>query len=269
MKDEALALVRDVSDPALRLNRLREYLQAFVLRSLHESEAFSRVAFVGGTALRLLFGLPRFSEDLDFSLERKDGYEPRKWLEKAKRDLSAAGFDPSLSWNDRKTVHTAWIRIAGLLQPAGLAGLPAQKLSIRLEVDTRPPKGAVLLKRIVNRHMLVALQSHDLPSLMAGKLHALLTRRFPKGRDWYDLVWYRATSPPTEPNLTLLQNALDQTEGKGARDASRWRDLAINRLASLDTAALRKDVEPFLERPREAELLTEGNLRATLAGEGS
>ena len=64
MKEEALALVRGVTDPGQALNRLREYLQVFVLRSFHESEAFRPLAFVGGTALRFLHGLPRFSEDL-------------------------------------------------------------------------------------------------------------------------------------------------------------------------------------------------------------
>ena len=69
MKDEALALVHGMSDPGQALNRLREYLQAFVLRSFHESEAFRPLAFVGGTALRFLHNLPRFSEDLDFGVE--------------------------------------------------------------------------------------------------------------------------------------------------------------------------------------------------------
>ena len=82
MKDEALALSETSPDPDRKLNLLREYLQAFVLRSLSESEAFTRLSFVGDTALRFLFGLPRFSEDLDFSLERDAGYEPTKWLDK-------------------------------------------------------------------------------------------------------------------------------------------------------------------------------------------
>ncbi|MCK5795636.1 MAG: nucleotidyl transferase AbiEii/AbiGii toxin family protein, partial [Deltaproteobacteria bacterium] len=82
MKEEALALVAAIDDPARRLNLLREYLQAFALRSLHESEAFMKIAFVGGTALRFLHGLPRFSEDLDFSLTDSQGYEPERWLRK-------------------------------------------------------------------------------------------------------------------------------------------------------------------------------------------
>jgi len=76
MRDEALSLASAVADPAQRLNVLREYLQAFVLRSLHEAEAFTALAFVGGTALRFLEALPRFSEELDFSLTDERVYRP-------------------------------------------------------------------------------------------------------------------------------------------------------------------------------------------------
>ena len=75
MKEKALLLVKDIVDPTYKLNILREYLQAFTLRSLHESKAFQCLSFVGGTSLHFLFDLPRFSEDLDFSLENPQGYD--------------------------------------------------------------------------------------------------------------------------------------------------------------------------------------------------
>ena len=90
MKDQALALALRFDDPQRRLNALREYLQAFIMRSLHESEAGRAVAFVGGTALRFLEDLPRFSEDLD-SREIADGYVTEcPGIEKLKRDLHFA-----------------------------------------------------------------------------------------------------------------------------------------------------------------------------------
>jgi predicted nucleotidyltransferase component of viral defense system len=267
MRDAALEVAREKVDPAQKLNVLREYVQASVLRSLHESEAFLCLSFVGGTALRFLFNLPRFSEDLDFSLETPAGYEPAHWMAKAKRDLVAAGFDVSASWNDRKTVHVAWFRFAGLLKQAGLSGMAAQKLSIKLEVDTRPPAGADTVTDIVNRHMIFAVRHHDLPSLMAGKIHALLVRSYPKGRDWYDGLWYRAQRPPVEPNLALLQNALDQTEGEGRYDAKKWRELIGKRLENLDATVLRDDVAPFLERPEDLQWLELAHLES-LFGKG-
>ncbi len=262
MKEEAIALVKELTDPTRKLNLLREYLQAFVLRSLHESEAFVHLSFVGGTALRFLFNLPRFSEDLDFSLETPKGYDPVKWMKKVARDLSLAGFDPAIRWNDRKTVHTAWIRIATVLNEIGLSNLSEQKLSIKLEIDTHPPAGAELKTLIVNRHMIFSLRHHDLSSLMAGKIHALITRPYPKGRDWYDLLWYSAQRPPVLPNLKLLQNALNQTQGAGKFTATEWRRDVCKRLDTLQSDTLKDDVLPFLEHPREASMLTVENLKS-------
>ena len=111
----------DEDDPGRRLNLLQEYLQALALRSLHESEAFHYLSFVNGTALRFLYSLPRFSEDLEFSLEDPGGYEGARWAQKLKRDLHLAGYDVPATWNDRKTVHMAWVRVGGLLHEAGPA----------------------------------------------------------------------------------------------------------------------------------------------------
>jgi hypothetical protein len=264
VKDEALALVRPVVDPAGKLNLLREFLQALALRSLHESEAFTKLAFVGGTALRFAYNLPRFSEDIDFSLESPDGYQPEKWLRKLKNDLALAGFDTSVSWNDKTTVHKGWVRVAGILKEAGLAAMPGQKLSIKIEIDTRPPAGAVRERTVITRHRVLALQYYDLASLMAGKVHALLTRKYPKGRDWYDLLWYRGQRPPAEPNLVQLQNALDQSQGAGKRSAANWKSDLAAAVARLSCAKLRDDVRPFLERPGETELIEIENIRAVL-----
>jgi predicted nucleotidyltransferase component of viral defense system len=264
MKEEALGLARDLPDPAQRLNLLREYLQTFALRSLHESEAFVQLSFVGGTALRLLFNLPRFSEDLYFCLDDPVGYAPVKWMEKLKRDMSLAGFDVTVRWQERETIHVAWIRVAELMNEAGLSDLKEQKLSIRLEIDTRPPPGAASLTQVVTRLLMFTVRHHDLPSLMAGKIHALCTRSYAKGRDWYDLLWYRSQRPPVEPNLVLLQNALDQTEGVGTVDGKRWPNLLLERIETLDAHKLATDVRPFLERPRDADTITVENLRTVL-----
>lgn len=265
MKEQALALVAGVADPGRALCLLREYVQAQVLRSLHESEAFRPLAFVGGTALRFLHGLPRFSEDLDFSLVTADGYDGKQWLTKVKRDLSLAGFQVEVTWNERNVVHAAWVRLAGLLREAGLAGRPEQKLAIKLEIDTRPPPGARCERRIVTRHETFLIQHHDLPSLLAGKLHAVLSRRYAKGRDLYDLLWYLSQRPAVAPNLDLLQAALAQTGAPGRQDAREWRKLVRARLRSLDVRAAAQDVQPFLESPRDAELLTVENLLGLLA----
>lgn len=119
MKDRALEAASRFDDPGRRLNALREYLQAFVMRSLHESEASRSISFVGGTALRFLENLPRFSEDLDFSQVSSGEYDPARWLRKLKRDLHLAGFDSTVRWMDRRPVQAAWIRTGSLLAEAG------------------------------------------------------------------------------------------------------------------------------------------------------
>jgi hypothetical protein len=268
VKEEAVNLARNIANPSQRLNALREYLQALALRSLHESEAFQCIAFVGGTALRFLYGLPRFSEDLDFSLDSNGGYNPEKWMSKTKRDLQLAGLDAAVTLNDRKTVHVAWIKIGELLKEVGLAAMVQQKLSIKLEIDTRPPGGAQTRNQIIERHRMFAVRCYDMPSLMAGKLHALITRQHSKGRDWYDFIWYRAQRPQPQPNLVLLQNALDQTEGRDVFESGKWEDYVRDKINKLDFNNVRKDVQPFLERQGDAELITRENLESLMKTTG-
>lgn len=264
MKEEALALIASVDDPAAKLNLLREYVQSYILRSLHELEVFSSVAFVGGTALRFLENLPRFSEDLDFSVFDAGRYEPVLWMKKLKTDLTLAGYGCALRWNDRKTVNVAWLRFDELLQRAGIAARAEQKLSIKLEIDTRPPDGAGLVRTVLRRHLTFVVCHYDLESLMAGKVHALITRPYPKGRDWFDLVWYCAHRPPIEPNLDLLHNALVQTQGPGRYEARQWRRVLRERLAELSIDELERDVRPFLERSADRLLISTQSLEAVL-----
>ncbi len=255
MKEQAVALARQRANPADRLNVLREYLQACVLRSLHESEAFTALSFLGGTALRFLFGLPRFSEDLDFSVEHPTRYHLKKWLGKLKRDLTFAGFNVSIVLNAEKTVHTGWVKIAGLLKEIGVAGRQEQNISVKIEVDTNPPRGAQLVTTVVNKYFLIALQHHDLPSLMAGKICALCARNYTKGRDFYDLFWYRAQRPPVEPNLVHLDAALQQL-ATTPWPASAWKTHVLAKVHAVDWDQIITDVAPFLENPQEKALLT-------------
>ncbi len=264
MKHTALKTIKEVSDPSNKLNLLREYVQAMVLRSLHESEAFVNLSFVGGTALRFVHDLPRFSEDLDFSLHKREGYDPEAWMKKIRTALVFQGFNATIAWNNKTTIHKAWIKVSEILKEAGLAVMREQNLSIELEIDTEPPGGAVSEKGIVNRHALLSLNYYDLPSLMAGKLHALLTRKYVKGRDWYDLLWYRSKRPPVEPNLEQLQNALDQTEGEGVCVAGQWKRILSDKLGLMDFSAMVDDVQNFLERREDGALLTRENLLSVL-----
>lgn len=144
------------------------------------------------------------------------------------------------------------MRFRGLLYEAGLSPQRDEVLTVRLEVDTNPPAGAVL----VRRHVTLRLQHHDRASLLAGKLHAILQRSYTKGRDIYDLIWYLSDRTWPAPNLFLLNAALQQTEWPGeALTVRTWREVLGCRLRVLAWDRVLADVRPFLEREEDAELL--------------
>lgn len=142
----------------------------------------------------------------------------------------------------------------------------AEIFSIKLEVDTRPPSGAILETTVLNRFTLLHLQHHDRASLFAGKLHALLERPFTKGRDLYDLVWYLSDPTQPDPNLEMLNNALVQTHWQGEElTNANWRKVVWQRVQGMDWENVAADVRPFLERASDAEFITRDNVKQLLA----
>lgn len=264
MKDYLLDLVSRVPSPVAGKNIAREYLQARILEGLQRSGGFAALAFQGGTSLRFLFSLPRFSEDLDFALEHPSaGYDLRRWLSEIRSDLNREGYAVNLKITDRRVVHAAFVGFPGLPLELGLSRRREESLSVKLEVDTRPPAGAGFAVSVVRRHAILRLQHHDRASLLAGKLHAILARPYAKGRDLYDLLWYLSDPEWPAPNLALLNNALTQTEWEGPEmTEENWRALTGRRLTALEWPRLVTDVRPFLERPSDAKLIT----RETLLG---
>ena len=253
MKDQLLQLARS-EKPVSRKNFAREYLQLYLLRLLHERGQQGSLAFVGGTALRLLHGLARFSEDLEFTAIEGQSLRAVDLFKSLKAACVAAGYGVGLKAKDTRTVASAMFRFEGLPKELGLSKDGRLALSVKLEIDMHPPAGAVCTRSLVQRFFPIALVHHDLPSLMAGKLHALLARPWPKGRDWYDLVWYLTAHKHLQPNQGMLENALVQTEDDPAW-AERWPERLREKLAELDWAKIRKDLEPFLERPADMEQL--------------
>jgi hypothetical protein len=258
MKERLKDLIRGSSSPNEARNRMRELLQAEILGSLQRSGAMVPLAFQGGTALRFLYAIRRYSEDLDFALERPEGrYDFRRYLHEVRSDLSRMGYETEVRVSDQKVVHSAFLKFAGLLAELGLSPHRNELFSIKIEVDTRPPAGATLMTTLVRRHQTLRLQHYDPASLLAGKLHALLQRPFPKGRDIYDLIWYLSDPAWPPPNLVLLNNALAQTGwSRSPLTLSDWRDAVRERLKGLAWERIVSDVRPFLESPADVELLT-------------
>jgi predicted nucleotidyltransferase component of viral defense system len=262
MKEYLFELVRSTQNPLQARNLAREYLIARILESLQHSGAMIPLAFHGGTALRFLYGIPRFSEDLDFALERPStGYDFRSYLQAIQSQFQSEGYNLQVKVNDQKTVHSAFVRFYGLPYELKFSVQSNEALSVKIEVDTRPPLGAGLEITLVRRYITLRLQHHDRPSLLAGKLHAIIQRGYAKGRDLYDLLWYLSDPNWPQPNLLLLANALAQTGWQGSLPTpENWRDLIYERLKALDWKTALNDVRPFLEKPGETDLLTLQNL---------
>jgi len=266
MKDYLAELVRTYPTPIHARNAIREYLQARILGGLQRAGAMIPLAFHGGTALRFLYATARYSEDLDFALERnKNLYDFRTYLKTIKNELEAEGYALELKANDKRTIHHAFIRFSGLLYELGLSSHQNEVLAVKIEIDTNPPTGAGLATSVVRRHLTLQLQHHDPASLLAGKLHAILQRSYIKGRDLYDLLWYLsdATWPP--PNLTLLNNALLQTgwSGKPLREDN-WRAVLRKRLQVISWERVGDDVRPFLEHGVDSGLIVRENMMSLL-----
>jgi predicted nucleotidyltransferase component of viral defense system len=268
MKAYLQQLMRPGRNDLEKLCLAREYLQARILESLQDSGAFMRWAFLGGTALRFLYNLPRFSEDLDFSLLRL-GEDPAfaPSLREIHRVFKREGYQVDVEVNKRKTVFSAWIRFPGLMYEAGLAAQPTQVFSVKLELDTNPPPGAGVATAIVRRHVAVNICHYDKASLLAGKLHAILTRTWTKGRDLYDLVWYLADRQWPAPNINLLNAALAQSGWQGTQmSLKNWRETIAEHLKNVNWKAAITDVRPFLEREQDVRLLDRDAVQQLLLG---
>lgn len=246
-----------------QVRALREIIQEVTLLGLWRARFFEHAAFYGGTCLRILHGLDRFSEDLDFSLlAPAPDFSLQRFSAALEEEVRAFGFNLRVEAVD-KAVETA-VQSAFLKANTRNELMvietderltrnipPGQVLKIKIEVDTDPPPGFATTTRFLLQPIPFAVRCYTLPSLFAGKLHALLFRRWNnrvKGRDWYDLVWYAAHNPHL--NLYHLEQRMRQT-GQWSGDARLTRiqfdELMHGAIDRLDLDQARQDVAPFVK----------------------
>ncbi len=261
MKDHLRQIIGDKQDNLLKRSAVREYLQARMLQGLQESGAFLNWVFHGGTALRFLYMIPRYSEDLDFTLVRPGATDNfQALLGSIQKMFEAENYTLAVKVKGVKTVKSAFLRFRGLLYELGVSPHRLEVISVKLEIDTNPPLGAEVTTTIVRRYVTLNLLHHDKASLLAGKLHALLNRRYTKGRDFFDLVWFLSDPSWPSPNLELLNSALKQTEWDGPEvTEENWQALLIRRLEKVNWKEVAEDVRPFLEREADISLLAKEN----------
>jgi predicted nucleotidyltransferase component of viral defense system len=235
---------------------LREITQEILLAALGRTDFFQKAGFQGGTCLRIFHGLNRFSEDLDFALQERDSsFNLQPYLDAAKKELTAYGFELQMDDRSRvgQAVRKAFVKddsLGSLLQlNFRPASGPMRKMKIKLEVDTHPPEGATYETKYLDYPFPSAVCLFDLPSLYAGKLHALLCREYLKGRDWYDFIWYTARRTPA--NYALLSSALNQIgrwTGKNVQADRAWCFEQLHeRIKAIDWKQAREDVRRFVK----------------------
>ena len=247
---------------------LREIMQEITLAGLYRSNFFKEAAFYGGTALRIFHGLNRFSEDLDFSLlEKNSAFELAPYLEGVKNEFAALGMQVTFIQKSKATTsaidsaflksETLWgeLLVETNLPQFSLSQKPSIK--IKLEVDTQPPLLFETENKLLIKPFSFYVNCFTLPYLFAGKMHALLFRKWKervKGRYWYDLEWYIKKGVPV--NLEHLTER--------ARESGDWREpsltkeqlhhLLIERIRSLDMNRVKEDVIRFIPNPQELDI---------------
>lgn len=245
------------------LNAFKEIAQEIVLMSMSRAEFFKHGAFQGGTALRILYGLPRFSEDLDFLLfSPNPQFKWQGFLNEIKLEFEAFGI--SLEVKDRSDVPNivkkAFLKETSFGKVLQLSYLrdrsDVKAIQIKLEVDTNPPSGSNFETKLVDFPAPFSVIVQTMPSLFAVKIHALLCREYVKGRDWYDFIWY--VTRKTSINYAFLQQALFQLgpwEGLQVPIDRQWVSSEMQKkVQEIDWQAAAKDVEIFL-KPRELQSL--------------
>lgn len=247
------------------MRALREIMQEIALLGLWRGKFFEKAAFYGGTAMRVLYGLDRFSEGLYFSLLKPAGdFDIARYLAALQKELEAFGIDVCVEQRNRaieSAVQSAFLKADSLKQllvietaEEILREVPrGQVLKIKLEVDTDPPPGFATETKYLLQPIPFAVRAFALPDLFAGKMHAILCRKWKtrvKGRDWYDLVWYAANQP--QLHLSHLEQRMRQSghwKNKAALSAEAFKKLMHAAIERLPVDRARREVEPFVSNP--------------------
>jgi predicted nucleotidyltransferase component of viral defense system len=244
------------------INALREILQQIALLGLWRGKFFEHAAFYGGTALRVLYGLDRYSEDLDFSLlQPSKAFSLDAYGQTLRREIASFGFEVSFEVRQKtadSAIESAFLKANTAEQLIVIQATPTalhrhQTLKIKLEIDTDPPAGFETESRTVLLPTPFAVRVYRQPDLFAGKMHAILCRKWKsrvKGRDWYDLVWYVSHHP--QLHLNHLETRM-RASGDWTGDAALTRADLFSRLratiAELDVAQAREETSRFIRDP--------------------
>jgi len=245
------------------INALKEIFQELALLGLWRAKFFEKATFYGGSALRILYGLPRFSEDLDFSLLKKNkNFSLDSYNQAITQELAAFGFTAEVPtkvkpW--KSNIESAFIKAESQKQLLTIE-VPGtimrgihrmQIIKIKMEVDTNPPGSFNTETKFLLSPIPFSVKSFSEPDLFAGKIHALLCRPWVtriKGRDWYDFVWYISRHTPV--NLAHLKERLIQSKAwkrPDRLDKTALLTWLVQKIDQTDFERAKNDIYPFIK----------------------
>ncbi len=245
----------DINTENQQENALKEIMQEIILSALAETNFFDIGIFHGGTSLRIFYGLERFSEDLDFLLKQPNpNFKWQPYLEAIKQKCIYYGIYPEVYEKSKMTdtIKKMFLKdnsIVNILNLSFKRTHRNRKIRIKLEIDTNPPAGSKIETKFLDFPLESSIDVQDLSSNFANKSHALLCRKYDKGRDWYDFYWY--VSKQVIPHFTLLTQAINQTCSWANQNIEITPDWYLEQLAikikSLNWKNLKMDVKRFLK----------------------
>lgn len=238
---------------------LREIIQEIALLGLWRAKFFEHAAFYGGTALRILHGLDRFSEDLDFSLLKSDrNFTLERYEKSITTELASFDIDTVFERKSKvldTTIESAFIKANTMIHMLKFGTQwkthKDKVCRIKIEVDTDPPLGFLTEAKQHFQPIPFSVKTFALPDLFAGKLHALLFRprvRNLKGRDWYDLLWYVGRNIPVHlEHLECRTRQSGNWTDPKSMDLAMLRVLLNNKVEAINMDELKSDVRPFIK----------------------
>ena len=252
------------------INATKEIFQEIALLGLWRAKFFERAAFYGGSALRILYGLNRFSEDLDFSLLKKNpSFDLSSYNKAVAKELAGFGFMATVETKNKQlpsNIESAFIKADSKKQllvieaPKDIAKSihHMQVIKIKMEVDTNPPGLFGTETKFLLHPMPFSVRSFSKSDLFAGKIHALLCRPWVvrvKGRDWYDFVWSLSQDIPV--NLSHLKERMTQSKTWDRGKVLSKEDLIellLQKINETDFDKAKDDIRPFIKKSSNLEI---------------
>lgn len=253
---ESMLSAYRVADGTATPNAEQEVSQKITLAGLRRGGFFDHAAFYGGTCLRIFHGLPRFSEDMDFSLtEKRDDIHLENYFNAIREEFHIAGFDVEITKKEKKAfgrVESAFLKEN--TEAYDIKFQTRRMVKVKIELDTDPPLLFSTEQKLLLKPHSFMTRCFTLPDLYAGKMHALVYRAWQrriKGRDWYDFEWYVRNGIVLD--WTHLQTRIEEFSGEQIT-REQFMEQLRNKLATSDIENVKLDVIPYISQQQHREL---------------